>query len=247
MMIDKKNKWGKEFENTLNDYVKQLNALTGETFAPLAKAPKDIPVFASDPDHVRKDFLTFTFENTPAIAALASVSQIQTELLEYESVALRKLAEKAGAARVSFENIIPMVRPKSSIVAAGAPYEADMFISASSSALSPEMTYNGKPIPVEVDGPTGIKMGRLKFTAAGGNYDAQGLSKQTFKAEIKLNDEVYDQTIEYFVAKPVIRVTTGTAPTLYMGCGNNVNIEVPALGTNYNPNFSATGGEIQKG
>ncbi|MBX2944647.1 MAG: gliding motility protein GldM [Cyclobacteriaceae bacterium] len=247
MMIDKKNKWGKEFETTLNNYVKELNSLTGENFKTLAKAPKDIPVFASDPDHVRKDFLTFTFENTPVIAALASVSQIQTEVLEYESVALRKLAEKAGAARVAFENIIPMVRPKSSIVAAGAPYEADMFISASSSALSPEMTYNGKPIPVEVDNPTGIKMGRLKFTAAGGNYDAQGLSKQTFKAEIKLNDEVYEQTIEYFVAKPVIRVTTGTAPTLYMGCGNSVNIEVPALGTNYNPTFSATGAEIQKG
>ncbi|HRJ29306.1 MAG TPA: gliding motility protein GldM [Cyclobacteriaceae bacterium] len=247
MMIDKKNKWGKEFESTLNEYVKQLNALTGENFGTLAKAPKDMPVFAADPDHARKDFLTFTFENTPVIAALASVSQIQTEVLEYESQALRKLAEKAGAARVAFENIIPMVRPKSSIVAAGAPYEADMFISASSSALSPEMTYNGKAIPVEVDAPTGIKMGRVKFTAGASNYDAQGLSKQSFEAVIKLNDEEYKQTIEFFVAKPVIRVTTGNAPTLYMGCGNTVNIEVPALGTNYNPSFSASGGEIQKG
>lgn len=247
MMIDKKQKWGKEFEETLNNYVKELNALTGENFETLAKAPKDIPIFAADDDHVRKDFLTFTFENTPVIAALASVSQIQTEVLEYESVALRKLAEKAGAARVAFENIIPMVRPKASVVAAGATYEADMFISASSSALSPEMTFNGNPIPVELDPVTGIKMGKVKFTASGGSYDANGRAKKTYEAVIKLNDEEYPATIEYEVVKPTIRVTTGTAPRLYMGCGNDVNIEVPTLGTSYNPSFSAKGAQLTKG
>lgn len=247
MMIDKKSKWGKEFEATLNNYVKELNALSGESFGTLAKAPKDIPVFASDKDHVRKDFLTFTFENTPVIAALASVTQIQSEVLEYESQALRTLAAKAGDVRISFEDIIPMVRPKASVVAAGATYEADMFISASSSALSPEMTLDGKPITVEVDQATGIKMGKVKFTASGGNYDATGRAKKTYQAVIKLNDKEYPSTIEYEVVKPTIRVTTGTAPRLYMGCGNDVNIEVPALGTSYNPGFSAKGAEITKG
>jgi hypothetical protein len=32
-----------------------------------------------------------------------------------------------------------------------------------------------------------------------------------------------------------------------MNCGNTVNIEVPTLGTNYNPNFSAQGADIRKG
>ena len=247
MMIDKKSPWGRDLETKLNNYVKELNELTGMSFGTLARAPKDIPEFANDPDHVRKDFLTFTFENTPVIAALASVTQIQSEILELEAQALSKLAADAGAEVVKFESIIPMVRPKSSVVAAGASYEADMFISASSSALSPEMFMNGAAIPVDVDPATGIKMGKVKFTARGGNYDAKGQSKQSFKAEIKLNDKVYPQTIEYIVAKPTIRVTTGVAPTLYMGCGNLVNIEVPALGTDYNPSFSATGAEIIKG
>jgi gliding motility-associated protein GldM len=165
MMIDPNSPIGKEFEDRLNDYIKQLNQITGESFATLAKAPKDIDVFAEDEDHARKSFLEFTFENTPAIAALTSVTQIQTEILEYESSALRKFAEEVGAAQVSFESIIPMVRPVSSVVAAGAPYEADMFISASSSSLSPEMSYNGKTIPVELDPVTGIKMGKVKFNA----------------------------------------------------------------------------------
>ena len=63
-----------------------------------------------------------------------------------------------------------------------------------------------------------------------------------------MNDRVFTENIEYEVAQPTIRVTTGNAPTLYMNCGNTVFIEVPALGTNYNPAFSAGGAaEIIKG
>ncbi len=250
MMIDKKNPDGKAFEAKLKEYEKQLNELTGGNvkFESLAKAPKDIPIFASDADHVRKDFLTFTFENTPAIAALASVNQIETEILENESAALNYLAAEAGSRVLKVDKVVPMVRAKSSTVAAGAPYEADLFMAASSSALNPTMTVDGRSITVEDDAKTGLKMGRVKFTASGGAYDPKTLTaRKTFKANITLPDTTYSQDVEYFVAKPVIRVTTGNAPTLYMGCGNTVNIEVPALGTSYNPSFSITGGEIVKG
>jgi gliding motility-associated protein GldM len=250
MMIDKKTGKGAAFEAKLKDYVVQLNELTGGKvkFESLAKAPKDIPIFAGDDDHVRKDFLTFTFENTPAIAALASVNQIQTEILENESMALNYLAAEAGSRVLKVDKVVPMVRAKSSTVAAGAPYEADLFMAASSSALNPTMTVDGRAITVEDDAKTGLKMGRVKFTASGGAYDPKTLTaRKTFKANITLPDTTYSEDVEYFVAKPVIRVTTGNAPTLYMGCGNTVNIEVPALGASYNPSFSITGGEIVKG
>jgi gliding motility-associated protein GldM len=249
MMIDKQSPDGREFEAKLKEYEKQLTELTGGKvkFESLAKAPKDIPIFASDEDHVRKDFLTFTFENTPAIAALASVNQIQTEILENESLALDYLAAEAGARVLKVDKVVPMVRAVSNTVAAGAPYEADLFMAASSSALNPTMTVDGKAIKVEDDAATGLKMGRVKFTASGGGYDEKGIAKRTMKAVISLPDSNYVANIEYFVAKPTIKVTTGAAPTLYMGCGNEVNIEVPSLGTSYNPSFSITGGEIIKG
>jgi len=250
MMIDKKSPTGKAFEAKLKEYEKQLNEFTAGKvkFESLAKAPKDIPIFAGDDDHVRKDFLTFTFENTPAIAALASVNQIETEILENESLALDYLAAEAGSRVLKVDKVVPMVRAKSSTVAAGAPYEADLFMAASSSALNPTMTVDGRSITVEDDAKTGLKMGRVKFTASGGAYDPKTLTaRKTFKANIALPDTTYTEDVEYFVAKPVIKVTTGNAPTLYMGCGNTVNIEVPALGTSYNPSFSITGGEIVKG
>jgi gliding motility-associated protein GldM len=240
---------GKEFEKLLNDYVAQLRDLSGlseKEFPTLAKRPIDHEIFKEDKDHANKDFLTFTFENTPVIAALASVTQIGTEILEYETKALDKLREDAGAGQVKFDNMVPMVRPKSSIVAAGATYEADMFITASSSSFVPEFYRDGQKLELFND-PSGVKMGKVKFVASGGGYDASGLAKKSFTAKIQLPDTALVQQIEYFVAQPVIKVTTGNAPTLYLNCGNTVNIEVPALGTNYNPSFSSSGAEIRKG
>ena len=248
MMIDVKSKEqeGKKYEKVLNDYVVQLKSLSGLDFAILAKPPKDIPIFATNEDHIRKDYLTFTFENTPVIAALASVTQTQTEILEYEATALDKLAKDAGANRISFDQFIPMVRAKSSTVAAGAKYEAQMFLTGSSTSISSEFYKDGAKLPIISDA-GGVQMGKIEFTASGGGYDATGIAKKSFKAEIKVKGQTFTQNIEYFVAQPVIRVTTGNAPTLYMNCGNTVNIEVPALGTNYNPTFSAASAEIRKG
>lgn len=249
MMIDVKSKeqTGVKYEKLLADYVKQLTELSGMQFDKLAKPPKEIPLFAQNEDHVRKDYLTFTFENTPVIAALASLTQTQTEILEYEARALDKLRMEAGAGRISFDQFVPMVRAKSSTVAAGAKYEAEMFLTGSSTAILPKFYMGTQELPV-IEDETKVKMGKVEFTAQGGGYDANGIARKSFEAVIKMNDTTFRKDIEYFVAQPVIKVTTGNAPTLYLNCGNNVNIEVPSLGTNYNPTFSAgNGATIIKG
>jgi len=250
MMMDERTpeQEGKKYEKLLVDYVKGLTDLSGVKFEKLNKSPQELELFKNDEKHANKNYLTFTFENTPPIAALASVTQTETEILEYEASALDQLAKDAGAKRVSFDNIVPMVRPKSSIVAAGAKYEAEMFVTASSSAVIPEFYKDGAKLEV-IDDPagSGVKMGKVSFIASGGGYNAEGLAKKTFKADIKLNGQDYTQTVEYYVAQPIIKVTTGNVPSLYMNCGNTVNIEVPSLGTNYNPSFSSQGAEIRKG
>src|SRR5690606_22162754 len=139
------------------NYVAELEKLTGKKFPTLAKAPKDMPLFANDDDHKSKDFLTFNFENTPPIAARATVTQIETDILKYESDAREDLARQAGANRLSFDNIVPMVRPDASVVAAGAKYRASMFITASSSAITPDFYKDGEKLPVVDDPMSGVK------------------------------------------------------------------------------------------
>jgi gliding motility-associated protein GldM len=240
---------GKEYEKKLQEYVAGLRQLTKLEFDNLAKPPREIEFFKNDSDHDTKSFLEFTFENTPAIAALTSVTEIQTQIYAYENRALERLAKDAEAGTVKFDKIVPMVKPKAEVVAAGAKYEADMFITASAEGIAPQMFRNGQPLPVSPDPVTKVMMGKVSFMASASNYDANGQSKQSFEAEIRLSDnpdEIFKQRIEYIVVKPTIKVTTGNRPTLYLNCGNSVTFEVPSLGTTFNPSFSARGAEVVK-
>jgi len=248
MMIDPRSPHGVGFEKLLNDYVKQVSELCpSEKFEKLTKSPDEIEMFKDNDKHDNKDFRTFMFENTPPIAALASVTQIQTEVLEYESKALAKLAEEANVGTIRFDKFVPMVLPKSQVVVAGTKYEAEMFISGAASAVTPEFFRDGAKLNNAISD-AGIPIGKVEFTASGGSYDkATGLAKKSFKAEIKLADTTFSRVIDYYVAEPVIKTTTGNAPRLYMNCGNAVTFEVSGLGPAFNPSFSSNGAEVQKG
>jgi gliding motility-associated protein GldM len=247
-MIDERSPMGVGFEKLLVDYVKQIGELVpGEKFEKLNRAPEEIEMFKDNSKHKNKDFRTFMFENTPVIAALASVTQIETEILEYESKALVKLSEEANVGTIRFDKFVPMVLPKSQVVVAGTKYEAEMFISGAASAVTPEFYRDGGKLANAISA-QGIPIGKVEFVASGGSYDkATGLAKKSFRAEIKLADTTFTSTIDYFVAEPVIKVTTGNAPRLYMNCGNAVTFEVSGLGPAFNPSFSSTGAEVQKG
>jgi hypothetical protein len=147
MMIDPRSSVGKDFEKTLNDYVAKVSELSGQKFEKLAKAPSEMEFFKADPNHSKKDFLTFMFENTPPIAAIASVTEFQTQMLDIESQALTALSREAEAGTVKFETVVPMVQPTSSVVAAGSKYEAKLFVAAAAEGTTPQMFRNGQPVP----------------------------------------------------------------------------------------------------
>jgi len=242
MMINKGQ--GEEIKKLLNNYADFLSKETGDKeYPPLAMDAWENPVFKDDPNQNSKDFSALTFQNTPMAAGLASISQLQAEVINYETDALTDLAEQVGAQDISFDQITVMVRPESKIVAAGAKYKADMFIAASSSAINPEMYVDEKPVPVEG------QFGKVEFTATGGNYDNNGFIQKSFKAAIQLPnvDTPFVENIEYTVVKPTIKVQSAAVQALYLRCGNELQVDVPQLGADYNPSFSATGAQVLGG
>lgn len=182
------------------------------------------------------------------VDSLADVNEENRKLInEVNSIKQTLKSVQDSCLRFNYGNVFPIVRPKSRIVANGSTYEADMFLGVSFPELTPEMKIDGKQIPVEIDPTTGLKIGKVKFLVDEKAFDANGRGKSTYDASILIDRNEYRATVEYEVVRPTIRVTTGTAPRLYMGCGNDVNIEVPTLGTSYNPSFSAKGAQITKG
>src|SRR6202008_1362467 len=123
----------------------------GVDFGALARAPKDMAEFKDDKDHVNKTFLEFTFENTPPIAAYASVTEMESQIYAYESRALANLAALADAGQLKFDDIFPFVKPEQNIVVAGSKYKAEMYIGASNSGLNPVMYQDGKSLPIDVN------------------------------------------------------------------------------------------------
>ncbi len=203
------------------------------------------PFYMNDVNQKGKVFSQLAFENSPTPASLATVTEFQSRILGYETRALDFLSGKVGAGDLSFDKIVAMVMPESKYVAAGTRYKAEMFIAASASGVVPTMTVNGNEIPVNEG------VGTVEFTATPGQY-VNNQAKKSFEAAITVpmpggGDTTYTNTIEYFVLKPVIQIQSQSVNALYLNCGNKLDVQVPSLGTSYNPSFRATGGAALKG
>jgi gliding motility-associated protein GldM len=239
---------GEKLKEILNDFTTFLIETTGDSsIHKIAKDANEIPVFAADPNQREKGFADLNFgHNTPMVGALASLSQFQSDMIAAETKALIELADEIGAEDIKFDKIVPVVMPVSSIVAAGTKYEAKMFIAASSSSLSPTMTLDGNEIPV--NGGNGV----VSFTATPGNYDKNGMVTKSFIAAIKVarptgGDTTFVDTIQYVVSKPVMEIQSASVSALYLGCANELTVQVQALGNAYNPSFNTKGAINFKG
>lgn len=228
----------------LDNYNGFIEEKTGLKFESMALSAEEDPLWKNDPDQSGKDFAHLSFEKTPAAAALAVLSQIELRIASMEEEAMNTMAEKVGAADIKFDLIMPMVKPESKIVAAGTKYVAELFLAASSSGVKPEMKFEGKTIEVNDQG-----VGLVEFRVTGGRY-IDGKIKKTWKGVIELHGMVDTTFIieeEYIVAEPVIQIQSAAVSALYLNCGNELFVLVPALGQSYNPSFSVIGGRSIKG
>jgi gliding motility-associated protein GldM len=222
--------------NQYSDYIKQYVP----DAAPLALDAKNDPRIAASSEQKNKNFAELNFENTPVVAALAVLSQKETEVLKYQADALAAQARKVGAQTIVFDRLGAFASAESNTVAAGTKYKADLFLTAGASNLRPAMTYNGSPLSVGPDG-----HGKVEFTARPGNFDQAGNAKASWTGSIRLNqngrDTTFKVTVPYTVTKPVMQIQSASVQALYYQCGNKLSVQVPALGAQYQPSFSASG------
>ena len=212
----------------------------------IARNADQIPLYADDlPTNPSFSSLNFGF-GTSTGAGLATMSQLQSDVINLEVKALEKLAAKVGAADLKFDVVTLTTLPEQTVVAAGAKYITQIFLSAASSVIVPTMTADGDTLDV-TNG-----RGYYEFIAQGGGYDKDGKVKKSYIGTISVTlpggkDTTFVDTIDYYVARPVIQIQSASVQALYFNCGNEIQVNVPALGTNYNPTFSVTGGDIERG
>jgi gliding motility-associated protein GldM len=228
--------------NAYSEYIRQY--VPGA--APLALDPKDDKM-VTEKEQKSKNFAELNFENTPLVAALAVLSQKETEVLKYEADALQKQAEKVGAKTIVFDKIGAFASAESNTVAAGTKYKAELFLTASATGLRPTMTLNGSPLSVD----QATQHGKVEFTARPGAFDKDGNAKASWTGTVRVNTNGRDTTfkvlVPYTITKPVMQVQSASVQALYLNCGNKLNVQVPALGAQYKPSFSASGAAVIPG
>jgi gliding motility-associated protein GldM len=243
---------GEELKEKLNAYPTQISqiltgiGITGISFQPIALDAKDIELFANDREARTKSFVNLNFVKSPVGAVLALISQYQNEVLNIESEALSEITRSIGSFYFKADILEGKIAAVSNVVAAGTKFQGDMFIASASSSSSPTMTVGGRAVQVENG------FGKIEFTVPpAGNYDDKGLSRQLLKGEIVTNvggeDLVIPVEYEYFVAQPIIKVSSEVVQQLYADCANELLIEVPALGNTYSPDFNISNGQSIKG
>jgi gliding motility-associated protein GldM len=222
---------GLDYEKQLKAFVKDFKGIMNikTQWPKLNKTAIDFNEFKNDPHQNEKDFLHFSFEGTPTMAAVAIVSQMQTEVLAYEASALDTLNRIVRGTQLEFTDAVPMVRPEANTIIAGLEYKADLFIAASSSGAEPEMYMDSQKLPVELDPTTQIKMGKIKFKTSGGDYNKDGIIEKSFKTRIVVKGKPYDEVVKYKVVRPTAKFESESASTLYLDCGNEMSVSVAGM------------------
>lgn len=216
----------------------------GKGFAPLVVDPRDNP-YVKEKESKEKSWEYFTFHMTPAVANLAVLYKYVNDVYVIETEILNLLKSKLSQVTFKIDSLVLVDAPRSEIVVAGMNYETKVFVAATSSEAKP--TYSGTGMmKLEPGGYSAI----FKIPASARvipQGQRKGKQEYVVSAKIPKADGGFQElrlrkTFE--VVMPEIVVTSAAVQLLYAECGNDLNIDVPALGELYNPRINADNAQV---
>jgi hypothetical protein len=211
---------------------------------------------------VQKTWEEDNFGEVPTVAALAVIAKLQNDVRTTEVAALEFIRSQIGIENLEFDQLQGRTFPKKSYLNSGETYEADIFVSASSSSVKPvvyigslDMTKIGSDslgqpnkevkdldapplLPGYTTLPPADAQGIVKYTAS-----ATGVGPRKYAGVIevlnaKTNEKVYYPfESEYLVATSVAVVSPTKMNMFYIGVDNPVEVGVPGYA---NKDVSAT-------
>ena len=235
-----------EFKNKIEDYKKKLlNGLPKDMQAEF-KTKLDGLLNTSDPDPSSTEYKEdgkrtwemSKFYHNPVVATVALLTKFQGDIRNSESQIIDYLIASVDAKIIKFDLLKPAVIPVSTVVTIGSNYEADVFLSATSSTLAPEVFIGastdsngvackgceGTPLPTEG--------GFAKYTSHPGS---EGEQKWGGVIRVRNPDGTYKHynfNTAFTAQKPNSVVSADKMNVLFIGLDNPVSISVPGVPNN---------------
>lgn len=230
---------GAEFEKKITETREKLLALVlpadrkeMEEALPLAL---DQSFKEEEPD---LDWATYNFNQMPVAAVLPMFSKFQNDVKTSASALLSYFTDKAQGVEIKFDTFEPVVSARKGYVIEGEKYEAEVFLSASSSqpSVAPRITVNGSSLPVKEG------KGTYSVTANGTGTKKYNVSISVTNPMTK-ETKTYQKEFEYEVGKRSVTVSADKMNVFYIGVDNPVSIVAAGISSN-KLNVSMTGGNM---
>lgn len=242
-------------KDKLNGFVSWANTLVAKydtsnsmkPFKPLAIDPDDLPDADISEEHKGKTWEYVTFHGKPVVADLAMMEKFKMDVKEAQNQLLQLVERAVGGVIFKIDKLRAMEAPFATVVPAGLKFQTRLMVGMYSDQVKPEFVGNG--IKLDEGGNTAT----MTLTANGGVIPA-GASEgiQRYRAMIKVPKagggyEELPIEGQFIVKRPEVVVRSEELQLLYKDCGNKVSVDVPALGDEYNPDFSRSkGGKVKK-
>jgi len=197
---------------------KRINATREKLISLLDKEDRANVSFsleAKDPARKRKGNWQETYfgEGTPLTAAMTILTKLQTDTKNAEAEVVKKLFGNMDKAQVNLDQFAAVAVAPTSYVIQGQPYTAEVFLTASDSRSTPDITVNGNKLSVK-DG-KGIYTGG---TGSVGQFTWVGTVRvRQTDGQVK---EYKTQPQTYQVAKPSASVSSTKLNVIYAGIAN---------------------------
>jgi gliding motility-associated protein GldM len=186
----------------------------------------NIPLEAHDPPSrgaIRKVWEQTNFgDGIPLTAALTNLTKIRADLKNTEFEIVKKILGQVDKAVVNLDRFAAVAVAPTSYVIQGQPYTAEVFLTASDSRSSAEVSVNGQQLPTHE--------GKGVYTAG---TSKEGVFSWIGKVKVMQTDGTVKeyQTAEqhYQVARPSAVVSADKMNVLYIGVPNPLSVSAPGV------------------
>ncbi|WP_374950511.1 gliding motility protein GldM [Mucilaginibacter sp.] len=161
-------------------------------------------------------------DGIPLGATLTTLAKIQADNKNAENEVVKKILGEVDQAVVNLDKFSAVAVAPSSYVIAGQPYTAEVFLTASDSKSSPDISVNGSRLSVAD--------GKGKYTVGTGS---EGVFTWIGTINVKQNDgsvKTYKTAPQtYQVARPSAVVSPDKMNVLYIGVPNPISVSAPGI------------------
>ena len=175
------------------------------------------------------------FYHNPVVASVALLTKFQNDIRNAESQVIDDLLTSVDKNIIKLDQLNAKVISNSTVVTIGSDYQADVFLSATSSTMAPEVfigaTYDSVKNEIRggSDKPLPVEGGYAKYVDRPG---AEGEKKWGGVIRVKKPDGTYDHfpfTSSYVAQKPNSVVSADKMNVFYIGVDNPMSISVPGV------------------